>query len=166
MRVLFTHSYFYKFDEKQWRFKQPYPPLATILAAAVLRDSGYSVSLFDTNLRDDPTDILPVIQANNPKYLVIYDDGFNYLSKMCLTNMREAAFKMAEESKKAGCTVIVSSSDAADHYEKYFSHHVDYVVRGEGEETLKELLGALEKNEDVSKVQGLAYQIDNQIKLT
>ncbi len=166
MRVLFTHSYFYKFDDKQWRFKQPYPPLATILAAAVLRNSGYAVSLFDTNLRDDPTEILPIIEANNPKYLIIYDDGFNYLSKMCLTNMREAAFKMAEESKKAGCTVIVSSSDAADHYEKYFSHHVDYVVRGEGEETLKDLLGTLERNDDVSKVHGLAYQIDDQIKLT
>jgi anaerobic magnesium-protoporphyrin IX monomethyl ester cyclase len=166
MRVLFTHSYFYKFDEKQWRFKQPYPPLATILAAAVLRNNGYSVSLFDTNLRDDPTEILPVLAANRPKYLIIYDDGFNYLSKMCLTNMREAAFRMAEESKKTGCTVIVSSSDAADHYEKYFRHHVDYVVRGEGEETLKELLFALENNEDVSKVQGLAYQQDNQIKLT
>jgi hypothetical protein len=39
---------------------------------------------------------------------VIYDDGFNYLTKMCLTNMREAAFVLAEESK-AGATVIISS---------------------------------------------------------
>ena len=93
-----------------------------------------------------------------PKYLVIYDDGFNYLSKMCLTNMREAAFRMAEESKKLGCTVIVSSSDAADHYEKYFNHDVDYVVRGEGEETLKELLSVLEKDLNVSMVQGLAFR--------
>src|SRR6186713_1043943 len=122
MNVLFTHSYFYKFDEKQWRFQQPYPPLATILAASVLRDKGYSVGLFDTNLRDSPEEIIPVLRNATPKYLVIYDDGFNYLSKMCLTNMRDAAFKMAELSKNFGCTVIVSSSDAADHYEKYFKH--------------------------------------------
>ena len=80
--------------------------------------------------------------------------------------MREAAFKMAEESKKLGCTVIVSSSDAADHYEKYFNHHVDYIVRGEGEETLKELISTLEKNEDVSKVQGLAFKKKAHTKLT
>ncbi|HET6542504.1 MAG TPA: radical SAM protein [Chryseolinea sp.] len=166
MNVLFTHSYFYKFDEKQWRFKQPYPPLATILAAAVLRNEGYAVSLFDTNLRDDPTEILPVLEKFKPRYLVIYDDGFNYLSKMCLTNMREAAFRMAHESKKLGCTVIVSSSDAADHYEKYFNHDVDYVVRGEGEETLKELLSALEKNLDVSNIQGLAFRQDGQTRVT
>ncbi len=166
MQVLFTHSYFYKFDEKQWRFKQPYPPLATILAAAVVRKAGYKVSLFDTNLRDDTTDLLPVLIDQKPKYLVIYDDGFNYLSKMCLTNMRNAAFKMAEESKKMGCTVIVSSSDAADHYEKYFNHHVDYVVRGEGEETLIALLSALENHQEISHVQGLAYREAGEVKLT
>jgi anaerobic magnesium-protoporphyrin IX monomethyl ester cyclase len=166
MSVLFTHSYFYKFDDKQWRFKQPYPPLATILAAAVVRKMGYDVSLFDTNLRDDTTELLPFLRQSRPKYLVIYDDGFNYLSKMCLTNMREAAFKMAEEGKAFGCTVIVSSSDAADHYEKYFSHHVDYVIRGEGEETLKALLQILDRNEDVRKVQGLAFKEGGQTVVT
>ncbi|HEX6226684.1 MAG TPA: radical SAM protein [Chryseolinea sp.] len=158
MRVLFTHSYFYKFDEKQWRFKQPYPPLATILAAAVVRNDGYAVSLFDTNLREDPHEIVEALEEFSPKYLVIYDDGFNYLSKMCLTNMRQAAFEMAAEGKRSGCTVIVSSSDATDHYEKYFEHKVDYVIRGEGEATLQQLLSALEKNEDVSRVQGLAFR--------
>ena len=166
MSVLFTHSYFYKFDEKQWRFKQPYPPLATILAAAVIRQHGYDVSLFDTNLRDDPMEILPLLQTLRPKYLVIYDDGFNYLSKMCLTNMREAAFRMAEASKRFGCAVIVSSSDAADHYEKYFAHDVDFVVRGEGEETLKELLGILDKNGDAAHVPGVAFKRDGQVNVT
>ena len=166
MSVLFTQSYFYKFDEKQWRFKQPYPPLATILAAAVIRQQGYDVSLFDTNLRDDPMEILPLLQSLQPKYLVIYDDGFNYLSKMCLTNMRDAAFRMAEVSKGFGCTVIVSSSDAADHYEKYFAHAVDYVVRGEGEETLKELLETLDKNGETSLIPGVVFKRDGQVILT
>jgi anaerobic magnesium-protoporphyrin IX monomethyl ester cyclase len=111
-------------------------------------------------------EIVPVLKKTKPGYLVIYDDGFNYLSKMCLTNMREAAFKMAEESKKFGCTVIVSSSDAADHYEKYFKHHVDYVVRGEGEETLKELLSTLEENGNVSIVSGIAYRKGTEVQVT
>jgi hypothetical protein len=46
MKLLFTHSYFYKLDPKQWRFKQPYPPLATILAAAVLRNIGHQIIFF------------------------------------------------------------------------------------------------------------------------
>lgn len=155
-KVLLTHSYFYKLDSKQWRTKQPYPPLATILAAAVLREAGFDVSLFDTNLKDNPDEIGSILKKEQPQFFVIYDDSFNYLSKMCLTNMREAAFDMAAEAKKAGCTVIAASSDAADHYEKYFKRGVDYVVRGEGEETLKELLMALGEGKDTSLIPGLA----------
>jgi len=156
--VLFTHSYFYKLDSKQWNYKQPYPPLATILAAAVVRRNGFTVSLFDTSLRDNPLEITSTLQREKPKYVVIYDDGFNYLTKMCLTVMRDAAFAMAEEAKKLSCTVIISSSDSTDHYEKYLDHGVDYVVRGEGEETLYELLESLESDRDIARVCGLAFR--------
>lgn len=158
-KILFTHSYFYKFDQKQWKTKQPYPPLGTIYAAAVMREAGYDVSLFDTALIDSPEQIIPVIEKENPDYLVIYDDGFNYLTKMCLTNMREAAFRMAEIAKQKGIVVIASSSDAADHYEKYLAHRVDFIIIGEGELTLKELVSANEKREiGFKKIDGLAFK--------
>ena len=158
-KILFTHSYFYRFDQKQWDTKQPYPPLGTIYAAAVMREAGYEVSLFDTALIDSPEKIIPVIEKEKPAYLVIYDDGFNYLTKMCLTNMREAAFGMAEIAKRNGIKVIASSSDAADHYEKYIEHGVDFVIIGEGEITLKELISEIEKGEsDFKKIDGLAFK--------
>jgi anaerobic magnesium-protoporphyrin IX monomethyl ester cyclase len=166
INVLFTHSYFYKFDRKQQRFKQPYPPLATILAASVIRSAGFNVSLFDTNLRNSSEEIVSSLQRERPEYVVIYDDSFNYLTKMCLTNMREAAFDMARRAKKFGCTVIVSSSDSADHYEKYFPCGVDYVIRGEGEETLRELLVTLEKRADPLQVAGLAFRKFGQTMIT
>ncbi len=163
-KVLFANAYFYKLDAKQWRFKQPYPPLGTILAAAVVRDlsPSFDVSLFDTNLRNNPGEIAEQLQLHHPTYLVIYDDGFNYLTKMCLTVMREAAFTMIEEGKKNDCTVIISSSDASDHYDKYFQHGADYVVRGEGEETLKELLLTLEQKDDPSNILGIAFKKSNE----
>lgn len=164
--VLFTHSYFYLFDAKQWKFKQPYPPLGTLFAAAVIREAGFNVSLFDTNLKQSTVEITPVLRNHQTKYLVIYDDGFNYLTKMCLTNMREAAFDMGRQAKKMGCTVIVCGSDAADQYEKYFPHGVDYVVRGEGEETLKELLQTLEKRGDPASIKGIAYKKFGQTEVT
>ena len=166
-KILFTHSYFYRFDPKQWDTKQPYPPLGTIYAAAVMREAGYEVFLFDTALIETPEKIDPIIEKEKPNYLVIYDDGFNYLTKMCLTNMREAAFRMAEIAKKNGLKVIASSSDAADHYEKYIAHGVDFVVIGEGEITLKELIDRLDKEEtDLSLVDGLAYKKDGKIVRT
>ena len=166
-KILFTHSYFYQFDYKQWEAKQPDPPLGTIYAAAVMREAGYEVSLFDTALIDTPKKIIPFIEKEKPDYLVIYDDGFNYLTKMCLTNMREAALFMAEIGKKNGITVIASSSDAADHYEKYIEHGVDFVAIGEGEITLKELISTLDKNEtDFKSIDGLAYKLNGKIVRT
>jgi anaerobic magnesium-protoporphyrin IX monomethyl ester cyclase len=155
--VLFTHSFFYRLDPKQWEAKQPYPPLGTLLAAAVVRNQQYEVSLFDASLASSPEEIIPCLADTHPSCVVIYDDGFNYLTKMCLTVMREAAFTMSGLAKKLGSTVIICSSDATDHYEKYFLNGVDYVIRGEGEETLVELLSALEKKEPVDTIHGLAY---------
>ena len=46
-KILFSHSYFYKFDSKQWKTCEPYPPLMTITAAALMRQNDYEVQLFD-----------------------------------------------------------------------------------------------------------------------
>jgi anaerobic magnesium-protoporphyrin IX monomethyl ester cyclase len=157
--ILFTHSYFYRFDAKQWAAQQPYPPYGTLYAAAVMRACGFDVQLFDTNLKQSPAEIIPVLQKQQPRYLVLYDDGFNYLTKMCLTNMREAAFEMTAYGKQQGCTVIVNSSDSTDHYEQYLDKGADFILLGEGEITLRELILALDSGQkDFSKIPGIVYR--------
>ena len=128
--ILFSHSYFLRFDPKQWANRQPYAPIGTLYAAALMREKGYTVSFFDTMFAHAPEDIIPSLEKHNPDFLVLYDDGFNYLTKMCLTNMREAAFKMIKFAKEKGCTVIVSSSDSTDHYEKYIEEGADFILIG------------------------------------
>ncbi|HCW06625.1 MAG TPA: radical SAM protein [Cytophagales bacterium] len=164
-RVLITHSYFYKLDYKQWKFKQPYPPYGTLLAAAVIRQAGYEVFFLDVALCDKPADVLTTIQTVKPDYFVIYDDGFNYLTKMCLSVMREAAFEMTKLAKQNNSIVIISSSDSSDHYEKYLEQGTDFVVRGEGEETIKELLNLLDNGKEVHSVLGIAYKLNEEIKV-
>ena len=157
-KILFTHSYFYRFDPKQWKNAQPYPPYGTLSAAALMRECGYEVSLFDTALKHSAQELRPVLEKERPRYLVLYDDGFNYLTKMCLTRMREAAFEMAQMGKAAGCIVIANSSDSTDHFEEYLQKGVDFVILGEGEGTLRELIHALEAGEtEFSGILGLAY---------
>ena len=165
--MLFTHSYFYRLDPKQWANKKPYPPLGTIQAAALARDAGFEVDLFDTNLRESPQEIKEELERDPPRFLVIYDDGFNYLTKMCLTVMREAAFTLIKMAKAKGSTVIISSSDATDHYEKYLKKGADFVLLGEGEVTLKELLCGLELGmEDFQNIEGLVYQSEGEMVRT
>jgi len=160
--ILFSHSYFLRFDPKQWSTGQPYAPIGTLYAAALLRENGYSISLFDTMFAHGPLEVLPILQKQAPDYFVLYDDGFNYLTKMCLTNMREAAFEMMKLAKQRGCTVIVSSSDSTDHYEKYLDKGADFVLLGEAELSLLELIRRIDLGEkDYSVVQGLAYKQNN-----
>jgi len=165
--VLFTHSYFLRFDPKQWGLGQPYAPLGTLYAAALMREHGYSVSLFDTMFSYKPEEVMNMLEEKRPKFFVIYDDGFNYLTKMCLTNMREAAFSMARLAKGYGCTVIVSSSDSTDRYEQYLDEGADYILIGEAEYTLLELLNTLKENQpDLTHIQGLAFKKDGTLVKT
>ena len=158
-KILFSHSYFLRFDPKQWATGQPYAPIGTLYAAALMREKGYSISFFDTMFAHAPEEIIPSLEKHTPDLLVLYDDGFNYLTKMCLTNMREAAFKMIKLAKHKGCTVIVSSSDSTDHYEQYLQEEADFILLGEAEQTLTELMAAIDQQQtNFLSIAGLAYK--------
>jgi len=162
-KILFSHSYFLRLDPKQWKLGQPYPPLGTIYAAALMRENGYQVSLFDTMFVQDTDEAQLALDAGRPDFFVLYDDGFNYLTKMCLSNMREAAFRLITLAKKKGCIVIVSSSDSTDHYQEYLGQGADFVLLGEGEQTLLELVGAIRNGtHDFLPIPGLAFLRGNE----
>ena len=165
--VLLGQSYFLRFDAKLWKAMQPYPPLGTMYAASYLRQVGFSVNLFDAMLAPSEAEWLTSLQANQPRYAVLYEDNFNYLSKMCLLNMREAAFKMLDMAKSEGCVTIVCGSDATDHADDYLAAGADFVLLGEGEETLAELLLGLERTTGLqpADIAGLAYLAEDGPKL-
>jgi hypothetical protein len=80
--ILFTHSYFLAFDPKEEKAMMPYPPLGTLYAASVARNAGYAVALFDAMLATSENEIHEHIERHAPKVVVVYDDDFNYLTKM------------------------------------------------------------------------------------
>lgn len=165
--ILFTHSYFLRHDPKQSALGQPYPPLGTLLAASLMRRNGYQVAFFDTMFAAVPAEAQANLAKHNPDFFVIYDDGFNYLTKMCLTNMRQAAFSMCKMAKARGCKVIVCSSDSTDRYEQYLREGADFVIIGEGEQTLSALTDALKNGvTNYSAIPGLAYIVDGKTTKT
>jgi len=165
-KLLFCNAYYYQYDQKQWATNQPYPPYGTIYAAAYMRENGYQVSLHDNNLVTSHLEIVPKLKRQQPDCLVIYDDGFNYLTKMCLTKMREATFETIKKAKANNCLVVISSSDSTDHYEQYLKEGADFVLMGEAEATLLELLNAIKNNNtDYTSIKGIAFiQADDIVK--
>ena len=163
-KILFSHSYFLRYDPKQWAQSQPYAPLGTLYAASLMREKGFEVSVFDTMFCRQPAEVTEALDTSRPDFFVIYDDGFNYLTKMCLTNMRHAAFEMIKLAKQRGCTVIVSSSDATDHFEKYIEEGADFILTGEAEYTLLELIQCLQQGKkDLTTVAGMAFKQNDYI---
>jgi anaerobic magnesium-protoporphyrin IX monomethyl ester cyclase len=154
--ILFGQSYYLRFDPKLWEAMQPYPPLGTLYAASYVREQGYTVALFDAMLAESEDEWGILLDEHTPQYAIIYEDNFNYLSKMCLLRMREAAFKMIEMAKSRGCVVILCGADATDHYSEYLDSGADYCLLGEGEDTLVELLSQLSAGKETGRVIGLA----------
>ncbi|MBL8078594.1 MAG: B12-binding domain-containing radical SAM protein [Anaerolineales bacterium] len=155
-KILFGQSYYLRFDPKLWDAMMPYPPLGTMYAASYIRARGYTVALFDAMLAESEDEWAKSLDEHRPRYAVIFEDNFNYLSKMCLLRMREAAFTMIAMAKERGCVVILCGADATDHYLEYLEKGADYVLLGEGEETLGELLDQLSAGQDAKDLVGLA----------
>jgi anaerobic magnesium-protoporphyrin IX monomethyl ester cyclase len=144
LSILVCHSYFLRFDPKQVERGKPYPPLATLQCAALLRRAGHQVSLFDAMLADDLGEYEQTLHSVQPQVVLLYEDNFNFLSKMCLAKMRAAACAMIAAAQRAGARVIAAGSDVSDAPEPYLRAGADITLKGEGLPALLEILRRLD----------------------
>jgi anaerobic magnesium-protoporphyrin IX monomethyl ester cyclase len=155
--VLLTHSNHVYYDRKQTAKMQPYPPLQTVIAAAVLREHGIETTLYDPALEPCMEPPLAALEAaldrHRPRLVVVCEDDFNFLSKMCLTRSRELAFRMAEAATRRGIPAAAHGSDASDHVREYIAAGFSFVLIGEVEQTLLELA----QGKVLDSIRGLAF---------
>jgi anaerobic magnesium-protoporphyrin IX monomethyl ester cyclase len=137
-------------DHKQMERGKPYPPLATLQVAAMLRKAGHRVSLFDAMLAEGPDDYNRTLRATQPQLVLFYEDTFNFLSKMCLGTMRRAACEMIASAQRTGARVIVAGPDVSDAPGPYLQAGADLALIGEGLSALLDLLPRLDSRPDAS----------------
>lgn len=155
--VLLTHSYHLQYDSKQLQKMQPYRPLGTLYAAAALRAQGFTVALFDTMLRD-PNEFPAFLEETRPRIVAVYEDDFNFLTKMCLSRMREIVWQFTHAARNSGIPIVVHGSDASDHPELFLGQGVDYLLRGEAEPALVELCHAIISEKSTDDISGLVQR--------
>lgn len=162
--VLISNTYFLALDPKQQDNMQPYPPLGALYAAAVLERDGHHVEFIDTIFKPSAASVFPTIKQFSGNIFFICDDGFNYLTKMCLVNMRNACYDLIAYAKENNYQVIISSSDATDHSLEYLEHGADFIIIGEVEITLQQLINALQsKLTDFNTINGIAYLHESEL---
>lgn len=144
LSILVGHSYFLRLDPKQWQRAKPYPPLATLQVATFLRRLGHEVTLFDAMLAEGPVEYERELERTHPQLVLIYEDNYNFLSKMCLATMRAAALEMIAATRRVGARVIIAGSDATDAPDPYLAAGADVVLSGEGLAALDTLVTRLD----------------------
>jgi anaerobic magnesium-protoporphyrin IX monomethyl ester cyclase len=154
-QVLLTHSYHLPLDPKQLRKMQPYVPIGTLYAATALREHRISVVAFDSMLEDPSTKLESLLATCNPQIVVVYEDDFNFLSKMCLTRMRDVAWKIAQAARGLGAITVVHGSDSTDNPLLFLENGFDYVLCGEAEEALVRLCRSILDAEEVPEIDGM-----------
>jgi anaerobic magnesium-protoporphyrin IX monomethyl ester cyclase len=140
---------------------KPYPPLATLLAAGVLRERGHEVSFFDAMLARGTDAFEKHLARIRPDLVVLIEDNFNFLTKMCTVRMREAALRMIRAACAQGASVAVNGSDAIDQERLYLEAGAGAIIVGEVEPTLTDLVDAWQRGGDLDQVAGLALPSRN-----
>jgi anaerobic magnesium-protoporphyrin IX monomethyl ester cyclase len=153
--IVLTHSYHLPYDAKQLRKMQPYTPIGTLYAATALRAAGMSVAVFDSMLERPADAFVAMLKEGRPRIVAVYEDDFNFLSKMCLTRMREVAWDIAKASRDIGATTIVHGSDSTDNPELFLANGFDFVLCGEAEEVLVQLCNSILQGAAVPQLDGL-----------
>lgn len=160
--IVIAHSFFLKRDAKQFARLKPYPPLATLLAAAILRERGHEVSLFDATFEPDAEAFAAFLDRLNPSIVLLIEDNFNFITKMCTVNRREDAVAMVRAAARRGCGVAINGPDASDQPRLYLQAGADAVIAGEGELAVEDLVAAFKAGGDaLGEVPGLVLSSGN-----
>ena len=135
-QVLLTHSYHLPFDPKQTAQNAALScRLARSMQPRHLRASGISVAAFDSMLEDPSAEFSSALEKHRPKIVAVYEDDFNFLSKMCLTRMRDVAWEIAQAARQSAQITVVHGSDSTDNPLLFLENGFDYVLCGEAEES-------------------------------
>jgi radical SAM superfamily enzyme YgiQ (UPF0313 family) len=94
------------------------------------------VALFDATFTLPDCGFADALARHRPGMIVVAEDNFNFLTKMCLVRSRTVAFGYAAAARSAGIPIVVNGSDSTDRAGEYLNHGFDLVIAGELEHTL------------------------------
>lgn len=140
--------------------------------SAYLKKNGHEVALVnDPNLFDNPWVQYPFLSKifEDADAIIKQIDLHNpdLIGLSAVTDDFTWALKWAAKIKKhLNIPIVLGNTHATFHPEDCLkSDVIDYIIRGEGEVTLLELVHAMEGKCEFSEVQGLGYKANGEIKI-
>lgn len=149
--VTLVYPYFRPFNDKSiFRF----PPLGLGYIAAYLKQHNISVDLVDCTFLSQE-EALQKVRRSDSKIIGIYS----------MFSMKNEAIQVAK-LLRGNCELLVAGGPLPTLNPEGFLQDFDIIVTGEGEETMLKLVREVEKDADLSRLRGIAYKEEGQIKVT
>lgn len=130
-----------------------YPPLGLLYVSSVLKDMGFKIDLVDET-------ISPLSEkrfnANNYNFIAFYAD----------TTTKESVAAHVAKIRAVSATPILIGGPATFQPELFLQHKDVIVCHGEGEATIKELVTALENNQDWKDTPGISFSAGSKVITT
>lgn len=162
MKVLLTHAYFLEDDVREQQIMRPYPPLGLLYIATYLDEHNIPNSVFDTTFSSKSI-FQKFLLEEKPSMVGIY---VNLMTKL---NVLETILFIKKNLPTT--RIILGGPEVTYSAENFLRYGADFIVIGEGEETMKALVQSLSLNpspeeEDFSSIHGIAFLKDNQFVQT
>jgi len=126
-------------------------PLGLAYVGAVLKEGGYEVKVIDLNVE----------KINHRTYPY---KRYDLVGISVDTTRYPVSLKIAEQAKKSGVDVVMGGPHVTFFDDETLSSkQVDYVVRGEGEYIMLDLVKHLNNGKSLEEVKGISYLSGNQI---
>lgn len=160
--ITLVHALFVDKDPIEKKIMTPYYPLGLMYLAAVLRERGYAVEMFDCAFRTDYSEFEEYMRRVRPPVVGI----------TALITVRRHALILAEIAHRYGAKVILGGPDPTGIPERYLyhkdgngDHPVDVVAFDESELTIQELADHLFRRgdyiRDLRDIAGLRLRAEN-----
>jgi len=136
-----------------------FPPLSLAYVAGILQHAGHKVKLIDANaLHLSKGEVLKKVRDFNPDLLAFTVTTYLFYSVL----------KWAKYLKEnTGLKVLMGGAHMGLYPKETLSHdEIDYGIIGEADETLPELMDALEKNKPLKNIKGICYKEGNKVIVT
>ena len=134
------------------------PPLGLLCVAGPLIDAGYQVSLLDAELAPlSQAEVVAEVVRRQP-YVVMFGHSGSSTAHPIILEHASAIKALLPHT-----TIVYGGVHPSYFWQETLAQNpaIDYIVRGEGEETTRQLLHALNTGNELAQVHGIAYRDGN-----
>jgi anaerobic magnesium-protoporphyrin IX monomethyl ester cyclase len=136
------------FKPRQDRSVFRFPPLGISYIAASLQKAGHTVQLIDCTFLDRKEALAQALQIK-----------VDVLGIYCMVSMADDCVLFAQQLR-SHCQLLVAGGPLPTCDPEPFLKYFDVVVRGEGEQTMQELLLAYQQGSGLADIAGIVYRSD------